>query len=155
MRVKTIDSREQQEDVILRCQVCNVGMADENNHPYVLPFNFAYSDGVLYLHSAPEGKKNDVLRHNPQVCVSFSTDHQLYHQNKEVACSYSMRYRSVLLYGKVEVIEDLETKEQILNKIMAQYTKKENFSYSHPALKNVQVFKVEAEKMDGRAFGYE
>lgn len=155
MRVKTIDSRKQQEDVILRCQVCNVGMVDQNNHPYVLPFNFAYSDGVLYLHSAPEGKKNDVLRHNPQVCVSFSADHQLYHQNKEVACSYSMRYRSVLLYGKVEVIEDLESKEQILNKIMAQYTKKEEFSYSLPALKNVMVFKVEAEKMDGRAFGYE
>ncbi len=154
MRVKILQHKEQKEDIIKRCEICNVSMVDENNQPYVLPFNFAYADDTLYLHSAPEGRKIDILEKNPHICASFSTDHQLYHQNEGVACSYSMRYRSVLLYGKVEFIDDLEEKEAILNKIMAQYTDKKGFSYSLPALKNVKIFRIPVDKLDGRTFGY-
>lgn len=154
MRVKTLKHREQKEAIIKRCQVCNVAMVDEERNPYVLPFNFAYADGVLYLHSAPEGKKMTILKQNPQVCVSFSTDYELYHQNENVACSYSMRYKSVLLYGSVEFVEEMDEKERILNKIMAHYTERETFTYSRPALTNVKIYKVNISRMDGRTFGY-
>lgn len=154
MRVKTLKHREQKEAIIKRCQVCNVAMVDEEQNPYVLPFNFAYADGVLYLHSAPEGRKIDILKKNPRVCISFSTDYELYHQNEDVACSYSMRYRSVLVYGEVEFMEELEEKKQVLNKIMAHYTGKEAFSYHLPALTNVKIYKVNISQMDGRTFGY-
>ena len=154
MRMKTLQYPEQKEDIIKRCQVCNMAMADEDGNPYVLPFNFAYVDGVLYLHSAPEGRKIDILNKNPRVCISFSTDYQLYHQNESVACSYSMKYRSVLVYGNVEFIEDLDSKKDVLNKIMKHYTGKEEFTYHMPALKNVKIFKVNISQMDGRTFGY-
>jgi len=36
--------------------------------PYVVPFHFAYADGRLYAFSLP-GKKIDIMRSNPQVCV--------------------------------------------------------------------------------------
>jgi len=152
--MKTLQYPEQKEDIIKRCQVCNMAMADEDGNPYVLPFNFAYVDGVLYLHSAPEGRKIDILNKNPRVCISFSTDYQLYHQNESVACSYSMKYRSVLVYGNVEFIEDLDSKKDVLNKIMKHYTGKEEFTYHMPALKNVKIFKVNISQMDGRTFGY-
>jgi nitroimidazol reductase NimA-like FMN-containing flavoprotein (pyridoxamine 5'-phosphate oxidase superfamily) len=154
MRVKILQHREQKEEIIRRCQVCNVAMVDADNHPYVLPFNFAYEDGVLYLHSAPEGRKIDILQKHPSVCVSFSTDYEMYHQNENVACSYSMRYKSVLLYGKVSFIDDLEEKKAVLNRIMGHYTQKDEFTYSLPALKNVKIFKVIISQMDGRTFGY-
>lgn len=74
-------------------------------------------------------------------------------QNIDVACSYTMKYRSVLMYGRVEFIEDIAEKENALNIIMSQYTD-EDARYSEPALRNVCVFKVKAEKVEGRAFGY-
>lgn len=154
MRVKTLDHQEQKEDIISRCKVCNISMVDKDNRPYVLPFIFAYADNILYLHSAPEGKKIEILEQNPHICASFSTDHQMYHQNEDVACSYSMKYRSVLLYGKVEFIDELEEKKRVLNLIMTHYTDKKGFTYSLPALKNVKAFKVKAERLDGRTFGY-
>lgn len=79
MRVKTLEYLEQKENIINKCEVCSVAMVDENDHPYVLPFNFAYQNQTLYLHSAPEGRKMDVLRNYGRVCVSFSVDYQLYH----------------------------------------------------------------------------
>jgi len=154
MKVSALESMARKEEVINKCDVCNVAMVDLENRPYVLPFNFAYKEQVLYLHSAPDGRKIDVLNSNNRVCVSFSSDHKLYHQNENVACSYSMKYKSVLLYGEVSFIEDLDKKKEILNLIMEKYTSRNEFKYSLPALKNVRIIKIPVDKLDGRAFGY-
>lgn len=154
MRVRTSLDQQEIDSIIKRCEVCHLGMADENNHPYVLPFNFAYEDGCIYLHSDPQGKKIDILNNNNHVCLAFSTDYRLYHQNESVACSYSMHYRSVLAYGKVEFVENLDEKKKIMNKIMKHYTGKDDFNYNQPAIKNVKVFRIPVERLEGRIFGY-
>lgn len=154
MQSREITLQSAMEEIIAKCRYCTMAMIDQNNEPYVLPMNFGYTDGVVYLHSAPEGKKVDILRNNNRVCLAFSTDHELRHQNEEVACSYSMKYRSVLVYGKVEFIEDPAEKRRALNILMKQYTGNDNYKYNDPAIKNVLVYKVVAEKMEGRAFGY-
>lgn len=40
----------------------------QGNEPYVVPFHFAHADNRLYAFSLP-GKKIDVMRSNPKVCV--------------------------------------------------------------------------------------
>jgi nitroimidazol reductase NimA-like FMN-containing flavoprotein (pyridoxamine 5'-phosphate oxidase superfamily) len=130
-----------------------MAMVDMDGNPYVIHMNFGYQDGTVFFHSAPEGRKIDILRINPQVCLSFSTDHLLRWQNIDVACSYSMKYRSVLIRGKAVFIDDYDQKEQALNVIMGQYTD-EQYRYSEPAINNVCVFRVEAQSIEARAFGY-
>ena len=153
MKNRIIGLKEEIERIIGKCEVCYIAMVDEENKPYVIPMNFGYKDDCIYLHSSQTGKKIDILGKNSNVCVSFSTDHLLRWQSENVACSYSMKYRSVLAYGKVEFVEDSNQKIEALNIIMSQYTKKE-FSYSEPAVKDVKVFKVVVEKLEGRAYGY-
>lgn len=154
MKSRNISLVDAMEDIIARCSFCSMGMVDKDTKPYVLHMNFGYEDGVLYLHSAPKGKKIDVLQNNNNVCLAFSTDHVLEHQNADVACSYSMKYRSVLVFGKIEFIDELSEKRRILNIIMKQYTGRFDYEYSDPAAKNVAVYKVIIEKMEGRAYGY-
>jgi len=141
------------EEIIMKCDHCNIAMVDAEGKPYLVPMNFGYRDKVLYLHSAPEGKKIDLLTYNPHVCVSFSTDHLLRWQDSRVACSYTMKYRSVLLYGKVEFITSYAEKEAALEIIMQQY-KAEGYKFGEAAIKNVKVFKVNAVKLEGRVYGY-
>lgn len=140
-------------EVIDKCDACFLGMIDQDNKPYVLPFNFGYENETIYLHSAPMGKKIDILKSNPDVCVSFSTDHKLFHRHETVACSYGMRYRSVLAFGKVEFIEDFDEKVNVLNIIMKKYAGQE-FSYNAPAVNNVSVYKVVIEKIETKISGY-
>lgn len=45
------------EAIIRKCPYCMVGITDQEGNPYVVPMNFAYRDGVIYLHSGPEGSK--------------------------------------------------------------------------------------------------
>ncbi len=37
------------------------GMSDENGIPYVLPMNFGYEEGIIYLHSAQEGHSISII----------------------------------------------------------------------------------------------
>jgi uncharacterized protein len=153
MKKRLFDNQTDIEKIINKCEVCYVAMTDENNMPYVLPFNFGYSNKRLYLHGTKTGRKIDILKRNNNVCVTFSTDHSLVYQNDSVACSFTMKFRSVVAFGKVVFVEDYNEKVAILNKIMTKYTGKE-YNYSKPAVINVEIFYVDIEKWTGKESGY-
>lgn len=152
MKTLTITEKEDIEDIIAKCAVCFVGMADIDGTPYVLPMNFGYKDKVVYLHSAQEGRSIDILARNPKLCITFSTDHALVFQHLEVACSYRMRSKSVIGWGKVTYEEDFDKKKEALDIIMHQYVKKE-FNYSDPAVNNVKIWKVILDEVTCKVFG--
>ena len=152
MKTFLIEDKEKIEAIIRQCDTCFVGMIDLDGNPYVIPMNFAYADGVVYLHSGPEGGKLKMLERNNQVCITFSTGHELVYQSEKIACSYSMRSESAICRGKVTFIDDLEEKRCILDLIMHHYTDNE-FTYSEPALRNVKVWQVPVEQLSGKYFG--
>ena len=153
MKNRVLTNPSEIDAIIKKCLFCHVAMIDQDGLPYVLPLNFGYDDGVIYLHSSQHGKKIDILKNNHNVSVAFSTDHELRFQSEDVACSYSMKYRSVLASGKVEFIDDPDQKIKALNFIMRQYSPKE-FSYNMPSILEVCCWKVKIEKIEGRVYGY-
>ena len=154
MKVRVLDNFSEIQAIIDKSIVCHVSMIDADGKPYVLPMNFAFDDKVIYMHSAPVGKKISALESNGNICVAFSSDYELRHVNDNVACSYSMKYKSVLAYGKVTFIEDLNEKKKITNLVMKKYTGRDDFEYSQPAIKNVKIWKVPVEEFEGRVYGY-
>ncbi|WP_080903039.1 pyridoxamine 5'-phosphate oxidase family protein [Parabacteroides sp. Marseille-P3160] len=144
--------KERIEKTIEKCEICFVGMIDTDQIPYVVPMNFGYSDGVVYLHSAPEGRSLSILKQNPNVCVTFSTPHHLVYQHPKVACSYRSRSESVIAWGKVRFEEDTDRKTDALDIIMQKYTARK-FTYSEPAIENVKIWKIELEKATCKEFG--
>jgi uncharacterized protein len=153
MKSRIITSQEEIDAIIGKCQVCHVAMVDKMGKPYVIPLNFGYEDGIIYFHSSRKGKKIDLLVNDPSLCVAFSCDYQLRFQSEEMACSYSMKYRSVLAYGKVEFIEDQDLKMNALAIVMKNYTPRD-FSFNAPAVKEVCCWIMKVEKFEGRVYGY-
>jgi uncharacterized protein len=154
MKSRSDISQQEIEQIINASIVCHVSMVDNDGLPYVLPFNFGYKDGRLYIHSAPEGKKIEIWKRNPTVCIAFSTGYEMRIQNEKVACSYSMKYRSVLVHGELIPVMEYERKIDVLNIIMAKYSGKSDFSYSRPAVENVKVFEIKIARVEGRVYGY-
>ena len=154
MQTISFTDREIMEAVIHNCDTCFIGVADENNMPYVLPMNFGFRDNVIYLHSAQYGRVIDILDKNPNICVTFCTDSELAYQNLEVACSYRVKAKSVVAFGKVQFMDnnDLEAKRDALNVIMQQYSDME-FKYNDPAVRNVKVWLVPVDQMTCKEFG--
>ena len=64
MKTTIITTRCEMEDILQRVPICYVGVTDLEGNPYVTPMNLGYSDGVIYLHSAPSGSVIDMLKVN-------------------------------------------------------------------------------------------
>ena len=56
LRNREITKFPEMEAIINEAEVCTVAMV-HGNKPYVLPFNFAYWDSVVYLHCDTKGLK--------------------------------------------------------------------------------------------------
>ncbi|MGB6383509.1 MAG: pyridoxamine 5'-phosphate oxidase family protein [Syntrophobacteria bacterium] len=138
------------EDVIRNSLVCRLGMS-RNDQPYVVPLCFAYNDNTLYFHSAGEGLKLEILQQNPNVCVEFDIDQKVVQDDK--SCKWSMKYRSVIGFGKGSVVEDLEEKKKGLDAIMQHYAGR-SFEYVEAAIENTVIIKVEVESMTGKKSGF-
>ena len=87
MKTSIIEDKQSIETIIRRCDICFIGITDLDGNPYVLPMNFGYEDGIIYLHSGPEGSKLEMLARNNNICVTFCHDYELVHQHPDVACS--------------------------------------------------------------------
>jgi nitroimidazol reductase NimA-like FMN-containing flavoprotein (pyridoxamine 5'-phosphate oxidase superfamily) len=134
------------EAILRSAQVCHLSMVD-GTKPYVVPLNYGYEDGALYFHSAPEGRKINVLKKNPDVCFSIVARHEIV--VNERACSWTAEFSSVTGTGKAEILIDRAEKEKGLAVLMSQYSD-EKYDFSDEDLDGVDVIKVEIEEMTGK-----
>jgi hypothetical protein len=146
---KEISNKRFIEAIILNSWVCRLALA-ENNQPYIVPLCFGYEDNTLYVHSAPHGKKLDILRNNPNVCFEFDIDHRIV--EAEDACEWTMAYRSVIGFGKAFLIDEPTEKLKALNAISQHYAGKQ-LPYSEAKLSGTVFMKVEIESITGKNRG--
>lgn len=159
MKTITLTDRAEIDQIILSCPYCTLGMTDAEGHPYVIPMNFAYAPeegalGTLYLHSGPEGGKVEMLRQHPQVCLSFTSGSELVSMHAQVACSYSMKSRSVVCRGTATPVTDPGEKRAALTRMMRQYTDYPCRPIAEPAVRHVLVWRIAIEQLTGRSFGH-
>ncbi|NIO20323.1 MAG: pyridoxamine 5'-phosphate oxidase family protein [Candidatus Aenigmarchaeota archaeon] len=139
------------ESILRRATVCRIALS-ENNVPYIVPLNFGYKDNCLYFHSAREGKKIDMIRSNNDVCFEIDVDSEIV--RGENACGWSMKYYSIIGFGKASFVEGSEEKRRALDIIMEHYSGKSSFNYSEETVNNAAIIKVKIESMTGKKSGY-
>jgi nitroimidazol reductase NimA-like FMN-containing flavoprotein (pyridoxamine 5'-phosphate oxidase superfamily) len=138
------------ESIILRCDVCRIAFAD-NNTPYIVTMNFGYQPGEepsLYFHCAPEGRKIDLIKKNNYVCFEMDTDHFLYTGEKD--CDWGMNFSSVVGYGRITVVSDMEEKQIGLDCIMAHYSGRKDFAYDEKIMSRTAVLRIDIDELTGK-----
>lgn len=88
----------------------------KDGEPYLVSLSHGYDEeeNCLYFHSAPEGKKLDIMRENPIVWGQVLMDYG-YHKGE---CSHL--YASVMFKGELEFIEDAEAKRHAFKTMVLQ-----------------------------------
>ena len=137
-------------DIISRSAICRLGLV-QDGAVYVVPVNYAYEDGFIYIHSASEGKKIDIIRRNPQ--VSFEIEYFGEIVKGEIACMWGMKYRSVMGTGTIAFIVDHDSKKGGLNLLMKKYSGGGKPDYDPAALEKVLLLKLRIESMTGKQSG--
>ena len=124
-------------------KVLRLGLAVDNE-PYIVPMNYGYvMEGeklTLYLHSAVQGKKLDMLRANPR--VFFELDCDLKPFEGEKPCQYGLAYSSLMGRGEARIVEDVEEKMKAMSVLMKTQTGKD-FSFNERLVSIVAVIRID------------
>ncbi len=147
---KEIQSQEEMVAILEEAPVCRLGLC-KDHVPYVVPMNFGYRDGCLYVHCARQGRKMDMLRANPRVCFEVDTDLEVI--RAEQPCDWGMRFASVIGSGTASILEDPEEKKRGLDAIMEHYGSRPLQPYGESILEQTAVIRVQVEEMTGKRSG--
>ena len=144
---KEITNRKEIDEILSNAPICRIGLIDQEA-PYLVPMNFGYKDNCLYFHSAPKGKKIEILKKNPIVCFEVEDDLSLI--NTGIPCKWSMQYKSVIGYGTASFITEPHQKQQALSIIIEHYAPGTKYEFPEKNLQEVLIIKVEINKISGK-----
>lgn len=122
-------------------RVGRLGLNDDPQ-PYVVPTDFAYMDGVIYIHSPREGKKSELARKYPHVC--FEVDKY----NAGIT-----EYRSVIIRGDIEEVVDEPGKRDAMRALARKAASSPGW-HAHPGGKGqerspISIFRIGVREMTG------
>ncbi len=143
---REITDRAEIEAILREAQVCRIALA-ENGEPYIVPMSFGYEEGAIYLHSSPEGQKITMIRNNPRCC--FEVDQCDGIVKGKTACSWGMRYQSVIGFGRATILTDPKEKKHGFTCIMRQYHGGIH-EFSDTDIKSVAVIRIAIESITGK-----
>ena len=138
------------EEILAGSIICRLAMMD-GDLPYILPFNYGYSNGCLFIHSAPEGKKIDLLKKDNRVC--FEVEDAVGIVKKEQACNWTTLYRSVVGYGTVDILSDEGSRQRGLEIIMAQHGAPDLTDFNPGNMKRMVILRLTITSVTGKQSG--
>ena len=89
----------------------------EDGYPYSIPINYLYDaeENKLYFHGSKVGYKVDCIKNNKKSCFVTYGDEELSDNG------WSFFLKSVIIFGKIEIIEDRELAAEKLSKLASRY----------------------------------
>lgn len=93
-----------------------LAVAGDDNYPYAVPINYIHCDNHLYFHCAKSGHRLDAIARNEK--ASFC----VINQGVIVPEEYTAHYKSVIVFGKMRVLEDDAEKRAAMEKLTLKFT---------------------------------
>jgi hypothetical protein len=121
--------------------------------PYLVPNLFVWRAGELYLHtSVAEGHFIANVRHCDKICFEADEPGEIFPYG-HVECDTSVSYRSVVLFGRIRLIEDECEKSAFYRAFMEKYAPAESWGRekdSFPRIRSTIVYAIKPETITGK-----
>jgi len=85
--------------------LCRIAFRGEE-YPHIIPFQYAYANGVLYFHFTAYGRKMKLIEQDERVCVEI-----------EQFNSDLSRYMFVTLKGRLSIVTNLSERAEVIEKM--------------------------------------
>ena len=121
------------------------------NIPYCLPLSFVRMDNRLYFHCAREGRKLDLLRANPNVCITFVGGDQ---PAFVPPSTYTTYFQSAIVTGTAQEVTDSEEKIAALRALCQKLTPEHMEAFDNAMAKSLAVtavWRIDIEEITGKA----
>ena len=93
-----------------------LALSGDEGYPYAVPMSYVYAEGKIYFHSAKNGHKIDAIQRNEK--ASFC----VIDQDQIVPEKYTTFFRSVIVFGRLRLVEDMEEMRRIAATLAMKYS---------------------------------
>lgn len=125
-----------------------------DNEPYIVTLSYGYdaAKNALYIHCAPKGLKIDFIKQNPNVCATVIEDRG-YVMND---CKHA--YRSVVFWGEMFLVEDIEEKKHGIDVLLAHLesdpdSARKRFIKSEQRYHDTTILRLDLKELTGKRSG--
>lgn len=137
--------------LIDRCTHGVMALTTGEDTPYCLPLSFVRVEEVLYFHCARQGRKLDLLRRFPRVCITFvGEDRPCF----VPPAMYSTYFQSAIVTGTANEVTDPAEKTEALRALCQKLTPEHMDAFQAAIDKSLTVtavWKVRMEEVTGKA----
>lgn len=137
-------------EILAKSEICRLGFVD-NEEAYIVPVNYAYEDGIIYIHSATGGRKVDLIKRNSR--VSFEIEYSNEIIKAGTPCEWSARYRSIMGKGNIIIEEDPVLKKKGLDLIVTRYGSNIELNYDESLFSRTILLILKIESITGKQSG--
>lgn len=120
----------------------------DDGYPYGIPMNHWYceADGKIYFHGAKVGHKIDAIKRCDK--VSFCVYDEGYRKEDQ----WSLNINSVVIFGRIKLVEDEEKTIEICSELCRRFTDDEEYLRQElkGSLIHVQCLELTVEHMTGK-----
>ncbi|WP_072682402.1 pyridoxamine 5'-phosphate oxidase family protein [Arcobacter sp. LA11] len=114
------------DDILNEAQFGTLALCS-NNKPYSLPINFVELNGEIFFHGSKKGKKISIIKENTNASFSVVEDCSLipsyFSTDKGDACPATHFFKSIIIDGKIEFVENYNEKANALESLMQKLQK--------------------------------
>lgn len=120
----------------------------KDDEPYLIPINFVYFNGKIFFHCAREGQKISYLSTNSFIC--FEVDEFLGVSKGGTPCTSTVKYRSVIAFGKASFVDDVDAKKKVLTLLVNKYVGAYTGSFDEETFERTLLVAITVERMTGK-----
>ena len=118
----------------------------DDGYPYTVPLDYVFDDGRLFFHSAVEGHKLDAIRAYDKCSFCVLSEPE------ETEGEWWLTWKSVIAFGRVQVIDDEQRKLAYLTEIGYKYFPSEEEAEGSAArsVNRVEMLELTIEHLSGK-----
>ena len=145
-------SPERIDDLLSKGYIGHLGTVGPDGTPYVCPLLYVWMNGQIWLHNtSAKGHLQTNVLHEPRVCFEIAVAGKVFPYGR-FQCDTSIEYQSVVIFGRLSLVEDRAAKIAFFDALMTKYygddtTRHRSF---YPRLDDVRVYALTVDRITGK-----
>ena len=114
-------SRQDCDAILYSCTSGVLALTGDGGWPYAVPLSYVYDGEKIFFHCATSGHKLDAVRSEPRCSFCVVA------QDEVSPEEYTTRFKSVIAFGRLRVLEEDAQKRAAIEKLAVRYAPMESY----------------------------
>src|SRR5262249_8864095 len=151
-RADKLMSVERTMELLRRGFCARLATVGADGYPYCVPLLYVWMDDQLFVHgTSARGHLRQTVEHDARVCFEVDEPGEVFPYGR-FECDSSIAYQSAIVFGRIRVVGDHETKQRFFAELMTKYARadwrrpKDFF----PRIGEITLYAISIERITGK-----